>query len=204
MKDLKLVTFKQFITEAPYLYNSRLELEKLSSLSKKSIEARFSYLGKVKNQSFDVYENNDNGSILAGVMVDDEFYPIISITNDERSLYVKSMQLADKRKHVRMVRTNQKFESQRVALDTYEFIAQEFNLVSDRIQYLGAKALWQSLARQGRVNVYVFDEDKKDYIRLDNEKPVKYNGKNITDELIWGKKEEHQNKLLVASVREFK
>ncbi len=196
-------SFQQFINEAPYLYDTRMNMEKVSSLSKKSLEENFLYLGHLDVQNFDIYENKENGGFLGGILIEDEFYPLIRVSCNERSLYVKPMQLSDKRKHIAMVRVSPSFSHQEVAIDTYTFIANHYDLISDRIQYLGAKVLWKSLARQGQVNVYVFDESKKDYLR-ENDKPIKYNGKNITDEMIWGKEKQHQDRLLVATKKELK
>lgn len=195
---------KRLLEMSPYLHDTRLPLSKLSSLSKNSMETGFNLLGKIKDHNIDVYENKETGGILAGTMVDEEFFPIIRITCSERGLYIKSMQLQARRKHVKMLNVDKDTARQTFAISVYNFVASHFDLISDRIQYLGAKILWQSIARQGHVNIYVFDETKKAYVRDSSGQIVKYNGKNIDDNLIWGQKEEHQAKLLVASVRELK
>jgi len=192
--------FKEFLNEMPYLYNKRMNLEKISNISKEALE-RYTKIGRVPTQNFDVYENKENGTLLGGILIDGEFYPLIFINCEERSLFVKSMQLKDKRKHIKLVRVNENFSDQKVSTDMYTFVAKHFDLISDRIQYKGAKDLWKTLAKQNRINVYVFDEETKDYIRSEG-KIVKYNGKNLDDSEIWGSDLKHQARLLVAVNRE--
>lgn len=186
----------------PYLINSRKELETLSTLSKKSINDGFTFIGSIPDRSIDIYENNSTGALLAGMM-SDRFYIILSLTCEERSLYVKSMQLSNKRKHIKLVLVSKEATRSSVARDVYLFITQHYDLVSDRIQYLGAKDLWKSIAIEPNINVYIFDETKKDYIRDKNEKIISYDGDNISDDEIWGDSEEHQHRLLVATKRKF-
>lgn len=207
---MKLMSFLEFIEYdkkrklnemSPYLNPTRKQLENLSSLSEESIEDGFKYLGTVSEQDLDIYENEDTGAILAGVMIDGRFYISLRITCEERSLYVRSMQLSDSRKHVKMLNTDKDFARQGIAKDVYIFVAQHFDLVSDRVQYLGAKVLWQSLAKSSPINVYVFDESTKDYIRDSLGDIINYNGSNIDENLIWGQTNQHHDRLLVATVR---
>lgn len=202
-----MLTFLEFIEYnkkrklnemSPFLYPTRKELQELSSLSNESIEDGFTYLGSIEEQDLDIYENKETGAIIAGIMTEDRFYISLRITCEERSLYVKSMKLSKNRKHVQMLNTNKKFARQAIAKDVYVFVATHFDLVSDRIQYLGAKILWQSLAKNSNINIYVFDENSKDYLRDSDGMIINYNGYNIDENEIWGQENKHHERLLVA------
>lgn len=192
-----------FLTEfMPYFYNFRKQLQNLSSISKQSVEDGFVLLNTLSESGLQVYENVDTGSILAGITIEDKFYIACSVVCEERSLYVKSMQLSPKRKHVKLILTSTDFSRSSVARSLYIFLAKKFDLISDRIQYLGAKILWQSIAKDSPINVYVFDESIKDYLRDEQGRIILYNGSNIDDGDIWGTEDKHHSRLLVAVDRD--
>lgn len=193
--------FVQMLKENPYLVPSRMELEYLSSISIEAIDERYNYIGEIEGRFIKVYENIGNGLITAGMIYGDRFYIILSLTCEERSLYIKSMQLSPNRKHIKMVMVSKEAAENAVARDVYVFIASHFDLISDRVQYLGAKSLWKSLAKESSINIYVFDEKKKSYLKDDKGDIIKYNGYNINDVEIWGDSETHQHRLLVATSR---
>ena len=200
---MKYSYFAELLKESPYLYNTKLDLADLSHISFASIEEGYNKLGSITEQDIDVYENKENGAIVVGRHIDTEFYIALRIICEERSLYVKSMRLRSNRKHIKMLNTGKEFARQAIAIDVYTFVAKRFDLVSDRIQYLGAKILWQSLAKRAIVNVYVFDEATKSYLKNSDGSIVKYNGRNIDEDEIWGREEKHQDRLLVATTQDF-
>ena len=203
--------FSEFLLErqlqemSPYLYDKRKELEQLSYIFVDSLKTKgYTKLGKIELLNLEIYEVDETGAILAGAIIEDKFYIMFRINVEERSLFVKSMQLSNERKHIRMINTSKEFVKQNIATSVYTFIANRFDLISDRVQYIGAKDLWQSIAKRNEVNVYVFDEDKKDYIRHSDGTIVKYNGKNIDENEIWGTDQKHHERLLVATKKELK
>jgi len=202
---MQLKKFKEFLTEmSPYLHNHRKDLEELSYIPMTTInKGGYIKLGSIYS-NVDVYEIEDSGAIISGQIIDDRFYIYTRIFCEERSLYVKRMQLSDKRKHIKMINTSKEFTRTMSAKQLYIFIVDHFDLISDRIQFIGAKDLWMSVARSNEVNVYVFDENKKDYIRDSNGTIVKYNGRNIDETEIWGQDQEHHDRLLVAVNRKLK
>jgi hypothetical protein len=194
---------KKFLLEfMPYFYDEELPLQSLSSLSSTTIKLEYSHIGYISTHDIDLYENKQHGGIIAGRLIEDEFYSIIRIACEERNLYVNSMQLNEKRKQIKMVNTDKHFTRFGIANDVYVFIATKFDLISDRIQYKGAKALWKAIARQKRINVYVFDESLKDYLRDEQGHIILYNGSNIDDDDIWGTEDNHHSRLLVAVDRD--
>lgn len=201
---MKVKSFIQFLAESPYLFPIRKELEDLSSTPMSTIKRDFSLIGKIDKFDFSVYENKDSGAILAGIVDDENFNVAVRIACEERSLYKKSMQLSSKIKHVAMVNVDKKLRQQLFTVGTYNFVSQHYDLVSDRLQYRSAKDLWVALSRSDEVNVYVFAEGIKDYLRDTKGDIIKYNGTNIDDDKIWGQKEEHQNRLLVSTIRTLK
>ena len=90
------------------------------------------------------------------------------------------------------------FAKQGLTTAVYDHIAYRVDLVSDYIQFMGAKRLWQSLAKSSTVYVQIFDGSRGDYIRDRNNNVIVYNGQNIDESTIWGGPEK-QSVLLVAS-----
>lgn len=205
-------TFKQIWKESgerlnemsPYLFPTRKELQALPSLSTQSIEdeTRFNFLGDIPEFDLSVFENKETGGILAGTVTEERFFVAFNLACEERSLFVKKMQLSDKRKHIALVLVDKKLSGGGIAGAVYQFVAERYDLVSDRLQYLGARDLWKSLARRDVINVYVFDESERDYLRDEDGEIIKYNGTNIDDDYIWGQEQEHQDRLLVATVHD--
>lgn len=68
-----------------------------------------------------------------------------------------------------------------VALVKYGFV-----LISDTLQYTGGRKLWDKLARTSKsnsVNVFIVADGE---VVMDGDNPLKYNGKNYSEDEIWG------------------
>jgi hypothetical protein len=92
----------------------------------------------------------------------------------------------------------EEFAKQGLVTAVYEYIARRIDVVSDNIQFRGAKRLWKSLAKTSSVYIQVFDGKINDYIRDYKNNVIVYNLSNIDENRIWGDTE-NQKVLLIAS-----
>lgn len=63
-----------------------------------------------------------------------------------------------------------------------------FTIVSDFDQYRGGKELWKKLAAESEARNYVvrvWDDTTTDWVRDQNNEPLKYNANNLADEQVW-------------------
>lgn len=63
-----------------------------------------------------------------------------------------------------------------------------FTIVSDFDQYRGGKELWKKLAAESEARNYVvrvWDDTTTDWVRDQNNEPLKYNADNLADEQVW-------------------
>jgi len=199
----KAGTLLEKLTEmSPYLDMKRQALSTLGSLSMQSVLEGFRFFFALENDMV-CYERIDELALIVGIPEGDRFIIVLRMIIQAPHLPVKTMQLKNY-KQVEMVNIDKTYARLGAAADIYIAFAAEFDLVSDRYQYLGAKTLWQSVAKQKRVHVHVFDLTARDYLRDSDGKIHKYDGQNITEELIWGQAPHHDERLLVATIREFK
>lgn len=63
-----------------------------------------------------------------------------------------------------------------------------FVLISDHTQYIGGRKLWEKLVKDPTIAVYVIRNGTS--ISDENGEPIRYDGKNIPDNIIW---KEHQD-----------
>jgi hypothetical protein len=165
-------------------------------LTRKAIETGYSHLAS--GEKFEIYARNTGGFISVIKISSDRFDLVLDISTRRAAYPVGPTQL-ENYQQVTMVRVADGMNFAGIAKQTYNEIAKRVDLVSDHEQYLGGKAIWDSLARESDVNVYVFDGD--DYVREDG-KPLKYNGQNVSSDKIWGQAPEHKRVLLVATAKE--
>jgi hypothetical protein len=194
-----IMKVKEIITEAPYLNHEELPYKAISSISVNRLKQMYTKIGEVK-AGVDVYQHQ-NGSVIAGKIVADDFILAVSVSTRGQPYPIEPT-LIDNVLQVSMVNVVKGEEDKGLTKSVYNVIGSLVDLVSDHEQYLGAKGLWKSLARSSDVNVYVFDGNKKDYVRNKNGQIVKYNGNNISDTTIWGSEIEFKTILLVATKKD--
>lgn len=201
---MKRYTVKDLLNEmAPsYLHNEELPMQELTEISNHQLTRAYNFIENLGN-SVSLYQNKIHNGFVSGVVNHGVFRKLLFIATQDTPPPVMPKQLKNVYQVV-MVMVDKRFAEQRIALQTYVAIAKRFDLVSDYQQYLGAKALWKSLARRDDVNVYVFDGNNNDYMSDISGKIIKYNGKNIDDMHIWGQAEHHKSILLVATTKELK
>ena len=190
---------KELITEAPYLNNEELPYKALSSISVSRLKKSYEKIAEI-GSGLDIYQHS-NGSIVAGEIVGEEFYLLVSISIRKTPYPVEPTQLSSPLQ-ISMVNISSGEEERGLTKKVYNTVGQLLDLVSDHEQYLGAQGLWKSLARSSDVNIYIFDGRIKDYIRDESGKIIKYNDKNITDSQIWGSTTDHRMIILVGTSKE--
>lgn len=81
----------------------------------------------------------------------------------------------------------------------FTLIKSGYIIISDNVQYLGGKELWQKISRESKFSdykVYVMDDGK--YRRDNDRRLIYYNGSNIQDSELWSNRYEHYHTLFVA------
>lgn len=192
---------KDIITEAPYLHRDELPYKPLTSISRDRIEKSYAKLAELED-GFLVFKKTVSPGIISGRFVNDEFYPSVMVTT-RMNAYPSDPTQLDDMMQVAMVNVAAGLKLEGITKLTYTIAIEHLDLVSDHEQYLGAQGLWKSLAKNSKANIYVFDCTINDYLR-DKDGIVKYNGKNISDNTIWGSSELHKSILLVGTVKELK
>jgi hypothetical protein len=185
------------LNEMPRLRDEELLLGLDNNISHDQLNRAYSYIGSIRHNTIKIYEKTDSSGFIAGVDIDHLFTIFLDIKTRKKSYPVLPTGLRDYQQ-VSMVLIGDQFAERGYAREVYEFLATKFDLVSDHEQYLGAKRLWKSLAKSGKINIYVFDGEINDYVS-DKHGVIVYNGENINDRLIWGDTIEHSMRLLVAS-----
>jgi len=187
------------ISESPYLNDDELGYQVLAKISSDALKRSYTHLVKAKD--IDIFAGTDTG-FIAGLLTKKGLSTVVMITCRVVAYPTEPSGLANYQQ-VSMVNTSKEFADKGRAKLVYTEIAKKVDLVSDHEQYLGAKGLWKSLARESDVNVYVFDGRTKDYIRDEDGTIKRYNGNNLQDSAIWGNTMDHKLVLLVATAKKF-
>lgn len=185
------------ISETPYLNDEELGYQVLAKISNDALKRAYYHLVKVGN--IDIFAKSEAG-FIAGRLSKSGLSMLVSVACRTVAYPVEPLGLTDYQQ-VSMVNVTKEFANEGKTKLVYSEIAKNTDLVSDHEQYLGAKGLWKSLARESDVNVYVFNGKIKDYMRDEDNNIKKYNGSNIHDNEIWGNSTEHKLVLLVATVK---
>lgn len=202
-EDIKNILVKlEQINESPYLHDRELFYFEVAAISPEALSQRYTHLGTVLSE-IEIYEKNNQASIVVGILSETgDLYHFLDM-QEEKKNYPIPTQIESNYKQFGMVMISEKIAGQGITKSVFEFLAHLFDIVSDKVQFLGAKRLWKSLARSSAVNVYVYDGNKADYRRDESGMIIKYNGSNLDDLAIWGKTSEHENVLLVATTKVF-
>ena len=183
--------------ESPYLNDEELPYTVLAKISKSQLKRAYSEVGQIND--IVLFAHKDTG-FIAGFMVGDHLSTIVRISCREKG-YPKEPHQLENYQQVSMVNVSKEFAERGYTKEIYNLIAKTIDLVSDHEQFLGAKGLWKSLARDSDINVYVFNGNLNDYVRDEFGKIIKYNSSNLKDKMIWGSTFEHKSILLVATKR---
>jgi hypothetical protein len=84
------------------------------------------------------------------------------------------------------VATVPNLEGMGLASAVYQALVDDgYVIVSDSVQYDGGKQLWKKLSILPSLNVFVYDNLTRDFIKDDSGEIINYNTKNLTDDKIW-------------------
>lgn len=203
------------LVESPVKFEQELMLfTAFGSMSERAINQRYQFLGTLGKENEDlknveVYYSKKHNHFRAGVIkpADDEPINQLSILtqishNDVHQIDVKSIPRLKNPFQVGLVETRDSHLGRGIAKNLYLFLIRiGYELVSDCEQYLGGYWLWKSLSRSDKINVYVWDDLKKDYLRDDNGKLIRYNGSNIQEDEIWSTDESKLHTVLVSTAK---
>lgn len=98
------------------------------------------------------------------------------------------------------VNTIKERAGQGIASNAYIDLTKYYNLISDTEQYEGGRGIWERICKDKRINVYVWNGNTMDWFRDDNGKAIRFNGKNIEPNEIWGTG--YEEKILLVATRE--
>lgn len=183
-------------------------------MSERAINQRYQYLGTLEKEkkslkNVEVYYSKQHNHFRAGIIepADDEpINQLVILTqidhNDIHQIDVKSIPGLKNPFQIGLVQTRDSDLGKGIAKSTYKFLVRiGYDLVSDCEQYLGGYWLWKSLSRSDKINVYVWDDLKKDYLRDDNGKLIRYDGSNIPEDEIWSTDESRLHTVLVSTAK---
>lgn len=208
MQQKKIMTVRELLSrlnEMPYLYSAEFPLKNLGHISDNSVTEHYKKIGMLPIEGdLVVYLNTVSKAYMVGQHIGGQFFIYLSLSRKQTIEPVVPAQLSNDYFQVSMVNVDAKQAMSGVARAFYTFIAAHYDIISDQEQFKCAKSLWNSLARNDIVNVYVFDCAKRDYYRDDKGVIVKYNGQNIPENQIWGQTQHHYKMLLVATTKELK
>ena len=178
-------------------------------VSLRTITNTFNQIGTVDIQNIKSKILIHKKELLAGVYLpavtkpgDEAVYAVASIVYFKKPLLSKLPDgVNGTLLQIDRVATVPQYEKYGLAANMYAALIQQgYIVVSDSIQYLGGKLLWQKIAReaQDRYSVYVFDREVNDYLRDESGQPIKYNSRNINDDVIWKPGKPGQRLVLLA------
>lgn len=185
--------------ETPYLHHEELLYKAFSCISINRLNLSYTKLGKI-NEQIEIYKHN-NGSIIAGQKIEQDFFLLVSISTRKQAYPVTPKKLTNILQ-ISMVNVESGEEEKGITKRVYNFIGSKFDLVSDHEQYLGAQGLWKSLAKSSNLNVYIYNGLIDNYIRDKHNVILKYNSSNIPSNIIWGTTAEKKAILLVGTLKE--
>ena len=187
------------INESPEFIDDEMPLEPSRIAPKEEIDLYYDLFNTIENEVM-IYRGKSGDNFMAGGFFDggEDLLNILMIYTSKPSYPIIPTQLRPDSVQVNYVGIDKNFSGDGLTSLVYQIISSKVDLISDKIQYRGGKRLWKSLSRKSVVPIYVFDGYKNDYIRDDHGVIITYNGKNITEESIWGG-EDKQKILLVAS-----
>lgn len=203
------------LVESPVKFEQELMLfTAFGFMSERAINQRYQYLGNLGKEkkaleNVEVYYSKKHNHFRAGIIepADDEPINQLSILtqishNDIHQIDVKSIPGLKNPFQVGLVETRDSHIGRGIAKSLYLFLIRiGYELVSDCEQYLGGYWLWKSLSSSDKINVYVWNDLKKDYLRDDNGKLIRYNGSNIPEDEIWSTDESKLHTVLVSTAK---
>ena len=158
--------------DAPF---EEVGFDKITDISKSYMDEKYELVLKnayiVKNEILDLYKHKDSEYYVLGrFYLDDEelnkkrFAVIFDVyfTYDEK-FRSKQKQLKNKKVlTIKSVHTATNFRGNKISTNMYKLFLKNALIISDSIQYKGAKKLWKGLIQDKNITVWIYDilEDK--------------------------------------------
>ena len=208
-------SLRRSLVESPVKINQELLLiDALGSMSEFALNQRYQLLGTLERENkylkdVKVYYSRIHNHFRAGVLEKSPDEPISQLailtqidSNDRKFVKIEEIQGLKNPYQIGLVQTRDSNIGQGIAKSLYLFLIRiGYDLISDCEQYLGGYWLWKSLSRSDRINVYAWDDLKKDYIKDSTGKAIRYDGSNIPEDLIWSDDEAKLHTVLVSTSR---
>ena len=194
----KIMNSLSVVNETPQYDDSELPLGVVAKISPEELNLYFDHYGTIANVVEIYKEKNGNDFVAGGLLDNGVLINIVNLMTQNKVYPVNPTQLKKDYIQVNHVMIAEEFAKQGLVTAVYEYIARRIDVVSDNIQFRGAKRLWKSLAKTSSVYIQVFDGKINDYIRDNKNNVIVYNSSNIDENRIWGDTE-NQKVLLIAS-----
>jgi hypothetical protein len=194
----KIMNSLSVVNETPQYDDSELPLGVVAKISPEELNLYFDHYGTIANVVEIYKEKNGNDFVAGGLLDNGVLINIVNLMTQNKVYPVNPTQLKKDYIQVNHVMIAEEFAKQGLVTAVYEYIARRIDVVSDNIQFRGAKRLWKSLAKTSSVYIQVFDGKINDYIRDNKNNVIVYNLSNIDENRIWGDTE-NQKVLLIAS-----
>lgn len=200
MNDPSFDKFRVMLREMSQYLNdaTSLPLKSLSSISLDQLNRAWK-LTKEFEEDIYLYEKRLGKGFIMGKIVDDKFHIYVDVAIKDSPIGIPKIK---KTIQVELVNASSEFTEKGYAKKAYLEITKHYTLVSDSEQFIASKRLWQSIAREPEVNVYIYDSFEEDFLRNEEDSIISYNGKNIDEKEIWGKDGKHINRLLVGTIKD--
>jgi hypothetical protein len=196
--------FKQMLRESPYLNSATMmDMAKrgdkrcVTSVSLEQLDRAYTLVTAFDDDTF-LYRKAGGLGFVYGYRGSIEFIIFVNVTMTVPRVGAPKKHLV-KPVQVEMVQVTEGWEEKQNTKKTYLTISQHYALISDSEQFLASMKLWQSVARESMSNVYVYDGLSRDYLRGTGGHVIRYDGKNIEQNEIWGREAKHIARLLVAT-----
>lgn len=188
------------------------------SMSKRALDTRYQYLGNLGKYNEDlkdveVYYSSKHKHFRSGIFKESSFetgvedLSILTQIDENETRLVDVTKIPQLRNpfQIGLVQTKNSSTGKGIAKAMYIFLTRiGYDIVSDCEQFLGGYWLWKSLVKSDKINVYVWDDIKKDYLRDDNGKILRYDGNNIPEDEIWSTDESKLHTVLVSTSKTLK
>ena len=172
--------------------------EGVASISKEALESRWEYMGN--EFGFQFYWNHSTDTIVGGKFLEDGSRFIGAICIEISDEEYDFLPFKEDYIQVGLVNVSKKFSDKGLARETYIWLTEKMTVISDTEQYSGGRKIWESLAKDRRINVYVWNGNELDWFRDSSGEVIRYDGKNIDPAKIWGTGD--KEKVLLVATRE--
>lgn len=196
---------REFNEMSPMYVKQALRLKiGVGTFSRRTEKRDYEFIGELETLNLKAYYNKTAEGIIVGDwqwnedQQEEMFVGVFYLSeSDEEYDFLPNLKNSFQ---IGGVNTIKERAGQGIASNAYIDLTKYYNLISDTEQYEGGRGIWERICKDRRINVYVWNGNTMDWFRDDNGKAIRFNGKNIEPNEIWGT--EYEEKILLVATRE--